>query len=86
MPAKRIPLEGQTFGIVEVAEYVGTNEHRNAMYRIRCLCGEERIVRGSDLTSCAIRRCSVDCKYEPAKFRAVFTVVKDGGRSYGNHE
>lgn len=76
--AKRIPLEGHKFGLVEVVEFVGMNERRNSMYKILCLCGETRIVRGCDLTAMAIRKCGADCQYERPKFHTTFRTLYDG--------
>jgi hypothetical protein len=78
MAAKRIPLEGHQFGILTVREFVGFNERRQSVYRCECLCGETRIVRGTELTALAVRRCGPDCKYERPKMRFTFATVYDG--------
>ena len=80
MPAKRIDLTGHQFGILTVREFVGVNERRQAMYRCECLCGETRIVRGTDLTTLAVRRCRADCAFKREQStRAIFRVIDGRG-------
>ena len=79
MPAKRIALEGQTFGLLTVLEFVGVNERRQSMYRAICRCKEIRIVRGSDLLTGKTRTCGSGCKRAIEwKLRAVFSIIYDG--------
>ena len=66
MPAKFLSLVGMTFGFVEAVEHKGFNERRQALYRIKCRCGDDtKIVRGADLTGGLVRRCCRACPYRP---------------------
>lgn len=40
---------GQVFGNLTVIERYGTSNDRHALWRCKCTCGEERIVKGTDL-------------------------------------
>jgi hypothetical protein len=78
MPAKFISLVGHQFGFLIVTEHLGFNKSRQSMYRTKCLCGTERVVRGSGLTSFAVRRCGKDCKYERPKIIAEVRTIARG--------
>jgi hypothetical protein len=87
MAAKFISLVGHQFGLLQVVEHVGFNDHRQAVYRCQCGCGEIKIIRGSDLTEGKTRSCGLGRKrkHEP-KSRPVFrvTVIGDRGAT-GTH-
>ena len=55
--SKRIPVEGQRFGRLHVVEHDGKGKYGCAMYRVRCDCGTEKIVRGTDLRAGKIVSC-----------------------------
>lgn len=44
-----IDITGQKFGRLTVVEYVGKGQDRKALWKCKCDCGEERVVRGRDL-------------------------------------
>lgn len=77
-----IDLTGQTFGWLRVESHVGFNENRQSLYRVVCLCGEIKTVRGSDLTEGKTRTCGPNCKHKhetkPCATVRV-TVIRQGG-------
>ena len=55
--SKKLDMTGRIIGLLTVIEECGRDAHGNALWRCRCECGNEVIVRGSDLrnehtTSC----------------------------------
>jgi len=66
MPTPFVSLVGEVFGFLTVEEHLGMDVRRGAMYRVRCACGETRIVRASDLRTRAVRKCGRDCTFKRA--------------------
>lgn len=52
-----IDLEGQNFGKLRVAQYVGRGNRGEHMWRCDCACGAETVARGSHLRQAAILSC-----------------------------
>jgi len=50
-------LGGRRFGSLMVSEFVGLNNHRKAVWRCRCDCGQEVNVSGNNLASGNTRSC-----------------------------
>jgi len=50
-------ITGRRFGRLTVLGFDGTNDSGNAMWRVRCDCGTEYSVLGSNLKSGAARSC-----------------------------
>jgi hypothetical protein len=44
-------VSGERFGSYVVLVDLGTNEHRKAIYKVRCACGHETIMTGARLRS-----------------------------------
>ena len=57
-----IDVSGQKFGRLLVLEYVGNNEKRFAMFRCKCDCGNEVIVKGRNLRTGHTQSCGCYCK------------------------
>lgn len=57
-----IDVTGQKFGRLYVLEYVGSNEKNYAMFRCKCDCGNETIVKGRNLRSGHTQSCGCYCK------------------------
>ena len=49
--SKAIDLTGQRFGRLTVVEFVGTDKRGNALWKCKCDCGNETVVRYSNLKS-----------------------------------
>lgn len=49
-------LKGQRFGHLEVLEFAGL-QNRFAMWRCRCDCGKEKVVRGANLIAGQVKSC-----------------------------
>jgi len=49
-------LKGQKFSLLQVIEYAG-KQGDYAMWRCRCDCGNEKVVRGANLTTGQVRSC-----------------------------
>ena len=47
----RLDLVGKTFGRLEVIEFAGMTPNHKSMWKCKCSCGNEVIVRGSHLTN-----------------------------------
>ena len=54
---KRIELEGKKFDRLTVLEFVGKTKQRVSLYRVRCDCGQERIVESGALVSGRCKSC-----------------------------
>lgn len=52
-----IDLTGQTFDRLTVLKREGTTAYRQPLWRVRCTCGQERVVLGSNLRSGNTRSC-----------------------------
>lgn len=50
-------LKGQKFDRLTVIEFAGLDNNKKALWKCQCDCGNEKIVRGSDLTSHKIHSC-----------------------------
>ena len=57
-----IDVTGQRFGRLSVLEYVGNNEKNYAMFRCKCDCGNEVIVKGRNLRTGHTQSCGCYCK------------------------
>lgn len=55
--SKVIDLTGQKYGRLTVIERCGSNSLGNAMWRCRCDCGNEIVIRGSCLTTGNTKSC-----------------------------
>ena len=53
----RLDLVGKTFGRLEVIEFAGMTYNHKSMWKCRCSCGNEAIVRGSHLVRKSILSC-----------------------------
>ena len=67
MPAKLVNLIGMRFGLLVVFSRADSNAARQACWNCICDCDANVVVRGTDLTTCAKRKCSPDCKYKPER-------------------
>lgn len=54
---KVIDLTGQVFGRLTVIEYVGSDKHRNSLWRCVCACGAERVVTRHALVQGLTKSC-----------------------------
>lgn len=64
-------LTSRTYGRWRVLEWVGTDAH-GSLYRCRCQCGEERVIRGAQLTTGRSRSCGkAGCRVRTPKKGAV---------------
>lgn len=50
-------LVGQTFGHLTALEFIGKNKRREAMWKCRCVCGNERDVSGTNLITGQVESC-----------------------------
>lgn len=50
-------LTGQRFGMLTVIEFAGSNQYRASMWKCKCDCGNEIIVRGEDIRSGKTQSC-----------------------------
>lgn len=50
-------LTGQKFGMLTVIEYVGKNKQRNATWKCRCDCGNEKIISSTALLNNGQKSC-----------------------------
>lgn len=50
-------LKGQKFDRLTVIEFAGLDNNKKALWKCQCDCGNEKIVRGNDLTSHKIHSC-----------------------------
>lgn len=57
-----IDVTGHKFGRLNVLEYVGTNETHYAMFRCKCDCGNEVVVKGRNLRTGHTQSCGCYCK------------------------
>ena len=56
MPRRRIDITGQRFGRLVVLDYEGFIR-REAMYRVKCDCGQEFVTHGKSLRKGLTRSC-----------------------------
>jgi hypothetical protein len=54
---KAIDLSGKKFGRLLVIERAGTNTHGAVTWKVRCKCGNKKIVSGKNLSRGATRSC-----------------------------
>ncbi|MGD0581215.1 MAG: hypothetical protein ABSC08_20145 [Bryobacteraceae bacterium] len=54
---KGIDVTGKVFGRLLVLCSVGTNEHGESTWLVKCLCGEEKVIVGRYLLNGAIKSC-----------------------------
>ena len=57
MKGKRLNLEGQTFGRLHVLGEAGRDRQRHVLWRCECLCGGEKVARGSDIKAGKVKSC-----------------------------
>lgn len=57
MGRKLIDLTGQKFGRLTVIKYMGLDKNHKSTWLCRCECGNEKIIRKSDLTSGNTKSC-----------------------------
>lgn len=57
-----IDITGKKFGRLQVIEYVGNNEKNFAMFRCKCDCGNDTIVKGRNLRTGHTQSCGCYCK------------------------
>lgn len=50
-------MSGLRFGRLVVIEQAGNAKHGGALWKCRCDCGNEKIVRGADLRNCHTQSC-----------------------------
>ena len=85
---KREELVGKTFNSLTVLEYLGINKTKNNIYKVKCVCGKEKVLEGSDVKtgkvqSCGCRRYITQLK-ENTIWKSIFRdyKVKAKKRSY----
>lgn len=49
--ARSLDLQGQTFGCLQIEEYLGRTPRNQAVWRALCRCGESVVVKTADVTS-----------------------------------
>ena len=59
-------LVGQTFAHLTVLEFVGKNKRREAIWKCRCVCGNERDVAGTNLITGTVESCGCMSDKKPA--------------------
>jgi len=54
---QRMDLVGKKYGMLEVVEYAGVDPYHNTLWKCRCGCGGERIVKGAELKNNSVTSC-----------------------------
>lgn len=76
------PLPADTqYGRLTVVELVGVGDHRNRLYRCRCVCGSEIIVAGNSLQTGNTRSCGCLYRETVANTNVTHGHVKNGAAS-----
>ena len=57
LSSRAIDETGNTYGRLTALEYQGCNDHRHAMWKCQCACGNTAIVQGRDLRKGTTRSC-----------------------------
>jgi len=54
---EKMDLVGKNFGLLTVVEYAGIDNLHNTLWKCKCKCGGERIVKGSELKKGGVNSC-----------------------------
>jgi hypothetical protein len=71
MSNAKIDLTGKKFGRLTVLRYAGRTSHRQALWRCKCVCGNESDVRRSNLITGKAKSCGC-LSAEKARKRWIF--------------
>jgi hypothetical protein len=70
-------LTGRTFDRWTVVGFAGRNANGGAMWRVRCQCGNERVIFGPNLTRGLTHSCGCYRReYQGRKFKAALDLLK----------
>jgi hypothetical protein len=70
-------LRGRTFSRWTVIGFAGRNANGGAMWRVRCQCGNERVIFGPNLTRGLSKSCGCYRKeYQAHKFAAALAILR----------
>lgn len=82
MGAKCIDLTGQRYGMLVAVERVGTDAHRQALWRCKCDCGTETVVRAGGLRSGNTRSCGCGSGFKQQEKNPSFKTGHSHSRLY----